>query len=164
VSGEVNGAEAGVVLYLDADGCPVKEESYKVARRHGLLVYVVSNRPIRVPFEPLIRATVVGNRFDAADDWIAERVGEDDIVVTSDLPLAGRAIAKGAIALTPKGVVHDEASIGSALAMRELLDQLRQMGEQTGGPAPMGPRDRSRYLDVLEQCVRLAVKNRSDGE
>ncbi|HSH69279.1 MAG: YaiI/YqxD family protein [Deferrisomatales bacterium] len=141
-------------IYVDADGCPVKDEVYKVARRYDLLTYVVSNRHIRVPFEEKIRAVVVGDAFDAADDWIAERVGEDDIVITADLPLADRCIKAGAAVLGPKGQVHDENSIGSALASRELMDQLRQMGMQTGGPAPMDQRGRSTFLARLDETIQ----------
>jgi uncharacterized protein YaiI (UPF0178 family) len=141
-------------IYVDADGCPVKDEVYKVARRYELLTYVVSNRHIRVPFEEKIRAVVVGDAFDAADDWIAERVGEDDIVITADLPLADRCIKAGAAVLGPKGQVHDENSIGSALASRELMDQLRQMGMQTGGPAPMDKRGRSTFLARLDETIQ----------
>lgn len=145
-------------LYVDGDGCPVKDEVYKVARRYGLLTYVVSNRHIRVPFEEKIRAVVVGDAFDAADDWIAERVGADDIVITADLPLADRCIKAGAAVLGPKGQVHDEDSIGSALASRELMDQLRQMGMQTGGPAPMDNRGRSTFLARLDETIQR-IKN-----
>ena len=141
-------------IYVDADGCPVKDEIYKVAQRYGLQVYVVANRHIRVPFEEKIQAVVVGDTFDAADDWIAEHVGEDDIAITADLPLADRCIKAGAAVLGPKGQVHDENSIGGALANRELLDQLRQMGMDTGGPAPMDKRSRSTFLARLDETVQ----------
>ncbi|GAB4272390.1 MAG: YaiI/YqxD family protein [Deferrisomatales bacterium] len=141
-------------IYVDADGCPVKEEIYKVARRYNWDVYVVSNRPIRVPFEQGIHPVVVGGAFDAADDWIAERAGPGDIAVTADLPLAKRCLDRGASVLDPKGRVHDENSIGEALASRELLDQLRQMGVNTGGPAPRTKRDRSTFLSRLDQMIQ----------
>lgn len=141
-------------IYVDADGCPVKDEVYKVARRYGLMVYVVSNRRIHVPFEEKLRAVVVGDTFDAADDWIAERVGTDDLVITADLPLADRCIKAGAAVLGPKGQIHDENSIGAALASRELMDQLRQMGMQTGGPSPMDPRGRSTFLARLDETIQ----------
>lgn len=140
-------------IYLDADGCPVKDEAYRVGQRNGLTVYVVSNRQIRVPYSEGIRQIVVGTRFDAADDWIAEKCGDCDVVVTADLLLAERCIRKGALVVTPKGVVHDENSIGSALATRELLDSLRQMGEMTGGPPPMTQRDKSYFAAELERVV-----------
>jgi uncharacterized protein YaiI (UPF0178 family) len=141
-------------IYLDADACPVKEESYRVAARHGLTTYVVAARLMNTPSHPLIFPVGAGNGFDAADDWIADRCEEGDIVITSDIPLADRAIKAGAIVLTPKGHEHDEGSIGSAMATRELMDQLRQMGEMTGGPAPMGKRDKSEYLSALEGAIQ----------
>lgn len=151
-------------IYVDADGCPVKEEIYKVARRYELKVFVVSNRRIHVPLEVGIQGVVVGDAFDAADDWIADRVGDDDIVVTADLPLAQRCIQAGARVLGPKGQVHDENSIGSALAARELLDQLRQMGEMTGGPAPMGKQDRSHFLSRLDQMIQAVRRGRGASQ
>jgi uncharacterized protein YaiI (UPF0178 family) len=152
--------EEAIRILVDADGCPVKEEVYRVARRYGLVVYVVSNRQIRVPLEITIRPVVVSGRFDAADDWIAENVREDDIAVTSDLLLAERCIRAGALVLTPKGIVHDDHSIGGALATRELLDSLRQMGEMTGGPPPMTQRDRSFFLSRLDELVLASERNR----
>lgn len=141
-------------VYVDADGCPVKEEVYRVARRYGLTVWVVSNRPVRVPMEDRIFPVAVGGAFDAADDWIEGRIGEGDIAVTADLPLAARCLRKGAAVLGPKGQVHDEETIGGALAGRELMDQLRQMGMATGGPAPMTPRDRSAFLSRMDETVQ----------
>lgn len=140
-------------IYLDADGCPVKDEAYRVAERNGLISYVVSNRQIRVPHSEAVRQIVVGSRFDAADDWIAEHAQENDIVVTADILLAARCIKNGAFVVTPKGVVHDESTIGAALATRELLDSLRQMGEMTGGPPPMTQRDKSFFAMELERVV-----------
>lgn len=148
------GEEDLLDIYLDADGCPVKEESYKVGRRYGLKVFVVSGRPIRVPFEEGIRAVVAGGAFDAADDWIVEHIGQGDIAITADLLLADRCLKKGARVLGPKGQVYDENSIGEALAARELMDQLRQMGMNTGGPAPMAKRDRSTFLARLDEIIQ----------
>ncbi len=141
-------------LYLDADGCPVKDEAYRVAQRYRWPVYVVSNRPLRVPPGGGIQPVVVGNAFDAVDDWIAARAGEGDVVVTADLLLAARCLEGGACVLGPKGQVHDRHTIGDALAARELMDQLRQMGLQTGGPAPMADRDRSAFLSRLDETVQ----------
>ncbi|TAL18173.1 YaiI/YqxD family protein [bacterium] len=140
-------------VYVDADGCPVKEEIYKVARRHNLAVFVVSNRHIHIPHEEKIRLVVVKNTFDAVDDYIAQNVKVNDIAVTADLLLAQRCIKAGAVVLNPKGRELDEESIGSALAMRELLDHLRQTGENTGGPAPMAGRDRSEFLRSFHEVV-----------
>ena len=148
-------------IYVDADGCPVKDEVYRVARRYGLHVYVVSNRPIRVPFEAGIEAVVVGDRFDAADDWIAERIEEDDAAVTSDIPLADRCLRKGARVLGPKGQEFDERTIGQALASRALMDQLRQMGIAGGGPAPLQQQDRSRFLSRLDEIVQSVRRSRA---
>jgi hypothetical protein len=148
-------------IYIDADACPVKDETYRVAGRHGLTTYVVSARLIGTPSSPLIFPVGAGGAFDAADDWIAERAGEGDVVITSDLLLAERNIKAGAVVLTPKGLEHDEGSIGSALATRELMDQLRQMGEMTGGPAPMAKRDRSEYLSALEGVIQRLKRHYS---
>lgn len=147
-------------VYIDADGCPVKDEVYRVARRCGLTVYVVSGRGVGVPNEPFIRPVVAGGRFDAADDWIAERVGEDDVVVTADIPLAARCLERGAHVLRPNGEELTEETIGSALAGRELMDQLRQMGVLTGGPPPKAPQDRSRFLSRLDEIVQWVRRNR----
>ena len=146
-------------IYVDADGCPVKEEVYRVARRYELQVYVVSNRPMRVPLEERIQPVVVSGSFDAADDWIEERIGEGDIAVTADLLLAQRCIRKGASVLGNKGQTYDEDNIGSALATRELMDQLRQMGTMTGGPAPMSKADRSAFLSRMDQIVQWIRRN-----
>lgn len=148
-------------VYVDADGCPVKEEIYRVARRYSLKVYVVSNRPLRVPFEVGFEAVVVGGRFDAADDWIVEHVEEDDLVVTADIPLAARCLEKAAVVLGPRGLPFTDESIGSALASRELMDLLRQMGENTGGPPPMGKQDRSRFLSALDETIQGVKRARA---
>jgi uncharacterized protein YaiI (UPF0178 family) len=113
-----------IEIYVDADACPVKDEVYRVAERHGLKVHVVSNRPIAVPREPWIERVVVGAGLDAADDWIAERAGTSDIVVTADIPLASRAIKARAAVIAPNGKTYDEESIGLALATRNLLHDL----------------------------------------
>src|SRR5437660_9707345 len=142
-------------LYVDAEACPVKQEVYRVARRYGLPVKVVANAPLRVPADPLVEL-VVRPGFGAADDWIAEQAGPGDVVVTADIPLAARCLAKDACVLGPKGEVFTDNDIGSALAMRHLLDELRQGGVVTGGPAPMTPRDRSRFLAKLDEAVNAA--------
>jgi uncharacterized protein YaiI (UPF0178 family) len=140
-------------IYLDADACPVKEEVYRVARRYGIKVFVVANCPLRVPTEDLIELAVVKGGFDAADNWIAERVGTGDIVITADIPLAGRCLERSARALGPKGLEFTEDRIGNALATRGLLDMLRQGGEFTGGPAPFTKSDRSRFLAKLDETI-----------
>ncbi|MGQ0583513.1 MAG: YaiI/YqxD family protein [Reyranella sp.] len=143
-----------IALYIDADACPVKAEIYRVAERYGLKVYVVSNSYINVPRDPRIERVVVGDGFDAADDWIAERVGPGDIVITSDIPLADRSLKKGAAAIGSTGVAFTTSSIGMAMASRELMSNLRAMGEATGGPKPMSQRDRSRFLSTLDETIQ----------
>jgi len=145
-----------ITIYVDADACPVKQEVYRVAERHGLKVYVVSNSPIAVPRDPLIERVVVAAGMDAADDWIAERAARGAIVVTQDIPLAARAVKAGAVAIAPNGKPFDESSIGMALATRNLMDSLRSAGEITGGPRPFAPKDRSAFLQSLErEIIRL---------
>jgi hypothetical protein len=141
-------------IYIDADACPVKAEVYRVAERYGLKVYVVSNSYLGVPRSPLIELVVVTDSFDAADNWIAERAGPGDIVITADIPLADRSLKAGAAAIGNTGVPFTTASIGMAMANRELLSNLRAMGEVTGGPKPMAPRDRSRFLSALDEAVQ----------
>jgi uncharacterized protein YaiI (UPF0178 family) len=146
-----------LTLYIDADACPVKDEAYRVARRYSLRTVVVANAPLRVPAGPLFEL-VVRPGFGAADDWIAEQCGQGDIVVTADIPLAARCLAREARVLGPKGNPFTEADIGSALALRELLADLRQGGEVTGGPAPMTPRDRSRFLSKLDELANAVLR------
>lgn len=141
-----------LTIYVDADACPVKGEVYRVARRYGLKVVVVANAPLRVPADESIEL-VVRPGFGTADDWIAEQAGPGDVVVTADIPLAARGLAKGAHVLGPKGRPWTENDIGAALATRELMHELRQDGSVTGGPAPMTPKDRSRFLSQLDEIV-----------
>ena len=152
-----------ISIYVDADACPVKAEIYRVAERYGLKVYVVSNSYINVPRDPRIERVVVSDSFDAADDWIAERAGPDDIVVTADIPLADRSLKKGAAAIGSTGVAFTTSSIGMAMASRELMSNLRAMGEMTGGPKPMSPRDRSRFLSTLDETVQK-IRRRDRGQ
>ncbi len=148
-------------LYLDADACPVKDEAYKVARRYGLVTYVVSNSWIRTPLgDPAIVSVVVDAGPDAADDWIAGRAGADDVVVTQDIPLAERCLKAGARAISPKGRPFTVDSIGAALASRAVGEHLRSVGEVTGGPAPFAPADRSRFLQALDEAVVKAQRAR----
>jgi uncharacterized protein YaiI (UPF0178 family) len=142
-----------VQIYVDADDCPVKEEVYRVAARHGLNVRVVCNSPIAVPREPWIERVVVSAGMDAADDWIAVRAGPGDIVVTADVPLASRGVKAGAVVIAPNGKPFDESSIGMTVATRNLLHELRSAGAITGGPKPFEPRDRSRFLSALDQAI-----------
>ncbi|MBN9511881.1 MAG: YaiI/YqxD family protein [Alphaproteobacteria bacterium] len=141
-------------IYVDADACPVKTEIYRVAERYGLKVYVVANSYMNVPRDPRIELVVVSDSFDAADNWIAERVGPDDIVITSDIPLADRSLKKGAAVIGSTGVPFTTSSIGMAMASRDLMSNLRAMGEMTGGPKPMSARDRSRFLSALDEAIQ----------
>src|SRR5437016_13825301 len=129
-----------LIIYVDADACPVKDEVYRVARRYVMHVAVVANTPLRVPSDALVEL-VVRSGFGAADDWIAEQSGPGDVVVTADIPLAARCLAKGARVLHPKGRPFTDNDIGPALAMRDLMDDLRQGRAITGGPAPIAPTD-----------------------
>jgi uncharacterized protein YaiI (UPF0178 family) len=141
-------------IYVDADACPVKDEVYRVAARHGLPVSVVANGFIRVPQDPLIERVAAGTAPDAADDWIAARAGATDIVITTDVPLASRCVKAGAQVIAPTGKPFTEESIGMALAVRNLMHDLRSAGEATSGPRPFSPRDRSAFLSALDQAIR----------
>ena len=146
-------------IFVDADACPVKEEVYRVARRYELPVSVVANSRMRVPNEDGIDLVVVPGDFDAADDWIVEQVGRDDIVVTADIPLAARCLEREARVLDSRGRPFSEDSIGDLLASRDLMSQLRESGVVTGGPPPFSRKDRSQFLqglDKLIQAVRIA--------
>lgn len=147
-------------IYVDGDACPVKDEVYRVARRHEEKVFVVSNALIWVPEEPLIEMVVVRGQFDAADDWIVEHIASDDIAITSDIPLAGRCLRKGARVLGPKGKPFTEDSIGEALATRGLHDMLRQSGQFGGGPSPFAKDDRSRFLAKLDEYLHAVRRAR----
>lgn len=148
----------GPHIYVDADACPVKAETVKVAERHGLPVVFVANAWLAVPRAPRVRVQVVAGSFDAADDWIADQVQRDDVVITADIPLASRCLAAGARVLSPSGKPFTADNIGNALAGRELAAELRAYGVG-GGPPPFGPKDRSRYLDALELVVRKAKQS-----
>ncbi|MBM3546372.1 MAG: YaiI/YqxD family protein [Alphaproteobacteria bacterium] len=142
-----------IEILVDADACPVKAEVYRVAERYGLKVFVVSGALVAIPQSPMIERVIVGDGFDAADDWIAGRAGPRSIVVTADIPLASRALAAGAVAIGPTGKPFTKDSIGMAMATRELMQQLRAMGEVTGGPKPMASKDKSRFLSALDEAV-----------
>ena len=149
-------------IYVDADACPVKDEIYRVAARHELPVSVVAGHFIRVPQDPLIERIAAGSGMDAADDWIAERAGKGDIVITSDIPLASRCVKAGADVIAPNGKPFTEQSIGMTLAVRNLMTDLRSSGEVTGGPKSFAPRDRSAFLSALDQTIRRIQRQRAD--
>jgi uncharacterized protein len=150
-------------ILVDADACPVKQEVYRVAKRYRLDVTLVANSWMRVPDERWLTLEVVGGGFDAADDWIVEHVQPDDIVVTADIPLASRCLKEGARVIGSTGKPFTEDNIGSALATRELLSELRGAGEITGGPPPLQKRDRSRFLQALDEVIQSIRRKRPDN-
>jgi len=146
-------------IFVDADACPVKQEVYRVAKRCGLEVTLVSNSWMRIPEEPWLALEVVDDGFDAADDWIVDHVETDDIVITADVPLASRCLKKGAQVIGATGRPFTENNIGQAVATRDLLAELRGAGEITGGPPPITKRDRSLFLQKLDEAIQ-AVRRR----
>jgi len=147
-------------IFVDADACPVKDECYKVAARYGLQTYVVSNSFMMVPRSPLIEQVVVDAGPDVADDWIAEHIAPGDIAVTNDIPLAERVLQSGGQAISPTGKPFTIDSIGSAIAQRALMEQLRSTGEFLGGPKAFDRNDRSRFLQALDEAVQKARRGR----
>lgn len=142
-----------IEIYVDADACPVKDEVFRVAARHGLHTYVVSNSFMMLPRDPAIERVIVSDKFDAADDWIGERARRGAIVVTTDVPLAHRCVTAGADVIAPNGRPFTPASIGMVLATRNLMADLREAGAITGGPKPFDKRDRSAFLSALDLAI-----------
>jgi uncharacterized protein YaiI (UPF0178 family) len=161
-SGETGyeGLVSEIRIFVDADACPVKDEVYKVAARYGLKTFVVSNSFMRVPLSPLIEQVVVDAGPDVADDWIAERVGPFDIAITNDIPLAERVLQAGGAALAATGKPFTADSIGSQIAQRALMEQLRSTGDFLGGPKAFDRNDRSRFLQALDEAVQKARRRR----
>ena len=145
-------------IYIDADACPVKQEAVRVAERHGLEIHFVSNSWMRLPEGPLIKRIVVTEGPDAADDWIAARIGKGDVAVTADIPLASRCLKAGARVIGPTGKPFTQDGIGMALAMRDLSRHLRETGESKGYNADFTRQDRSRFLQALEEAVQAAKR------
>jgi len=156
----MSAAPSGPPIYLDADACPVKDETYRVALRYGLTVHVVANSVLNLPREPWIERVVVGSELDAADDWIAARAGPETIVLTADVPLAARCVKAGATVLAFTGKPFSESSIGLALATRDLMQSLREAGTITGGPKPFSRADRSAFLSALDRAVNRILRDR----
>ena len=150
-------------IYVDADACPVKDEVLRVAGRHGLVTHMVSNSWFRLPESPLIERVVVSGDLDAADDWIAERAGAGDIVVTADIPLAARCLRNRATVLGHSGKPFTDANIGTVLATRDLMAHLRDTGEVSGSNPAFTKQDRIRFLDALEKAVRQARRATGPG-
>lgn len=146
------------MIYVDADACPVKAEILKVAERHGIEVTFVANSGLRPSRDPMVHNVIVSAGFDAADNWIAERAREGDIVVTADVPLAVRCVAAGALVTGPSGRLFDKSNIGMASAMRDLGQHLRETGESKGYNAAFSPRDRSAFLETLDRLARQSKK------
>jgi uncharacterized protein YaiI (UPF0178 family) len=149
-----------VQIYVDADACPVKDEVVRVAERHGLAVHIVSNAWMRIADSPLINRVVVEEGPDVADDWIAAQIGSGDIAVTADIPLAARCIKAGAKVIGPTGKPFTESSIGMALAMRDLMADLRETGQVQGTNSAFTRQDRSRFLQALEQAIQDVRRDR----
>ncbi len=144
-------------IYIDADACPVKDEVYKVARRYGLSVTLVANSYMRFPTGESVKLVVVEKGLNEADDWIVDEAGPDDIVITGDIPLAARCLDKGAKVLGHKGRPFTPENVGESLASRHLLTQLREQGVMMGGPPPFAQKDRSLFLQQLDQMIQ-AIK------
>ena len=153
-------SEGAPAIYVDADACPVKNEVYKVAERHGVQVHVVSNSFLQVPRLPFVTQTVVDAGPDEADNWIADRAGKADIVITADILLAERCIEGGAVVLQPNGRAYTAVNIASAVATRALMEQLRSTGDQMGGAPPFSARDRSAFLQALHEAL-VKLKRRA---
>jgi uncharacterized protein YaiI (UPF0178 family) len=151
-----------ITIFVDADACPVKDEIYRVAGRYGLKVFVVANTFINVPKDPLIERVIVPSGMDVADDWIADRAAPGAIVITNDIPLADRAVKAGAEVLGANGRAFTAESIGMALATRNLMDELRSSGQTTRGPKPFAQKDRSAFLQALDETV-TRLKRRGFG-
>jgi hypothetical protein len=149
-----------VQIYVDADACPVKDEVIRVAERHGLPVHIVSNSWMRLADSPLINRVIVEDGPDAADDWIANEIGSGDIAVTADIPLAARCLEVGAKVIGPTGKPFTESGIGMALAMRDLMADLRETGEVRGTNPSFTRQDRSRFLQALEQAIQDVLRGR----
>jgi len=149
-----------VRILVDADACPVKDEVYRVAWRLGVAVTIVSNAHLRVPAHPLVGRVVVGDGFDAADDWIAEEADRTAVVVTADILLADRCLKAGASVIAPTGRPFTGDSIGNAVAVRAIMSDLRAGGDRIGGPPPFGKQDRSRFLSALDTAVTRLLRAR----
>jgi uncharacterized protein YaiI (UPF0178 family) len=147
-------------ILVDADACPVKEEIYKVAFRHGVPVTIVSNSPIRIPAHELLDRVVVSDGFDAADDWIAERADGQAVCITADILLADRCLKAGAAVLSSNGKPFTSSSIGSAIAVRAIMADLRAGGDAIGGPPPFSKTDRSRFLSALDEVLLRLKRGR----
>ena len=155
--------QPAIRIFVDADACPVKNEIYRVAERYGLKVFIVANSFMNVPRCDMIERVIVPEGPDVADGWIVDRVTANDIVITADIPLAGRCVKKGAAVLSPTGKTFDDDSIGMALATRDLMTDLRSAGAVTRGPPPLTRQDISRFLSALDLAV-VKIKRKMEGK
>lgn len=145
-------------IFIDADACPVKEHTYRVAARYGIKILVVCNHPIHIPASESIEMVVTENRFDAVDDWIETNIEKNDIVITGDIPLAARCLKKEGRVINPRGRIYTEDDIGEAIATRELLSELRQRGEIGLGPQKMQKKNHSNFLSSLDLVINQVLK------
>jgi len=152
--------ELGIRIFIDGDGCPVKEETYKVALRYQIPVIVVANKRMQTPLHPLISMVVVSEGPDEADNWIAENISAHEICITTDIPLADRCLKKDSFVIGARGDEFDEDMIGDALATRELMKHLRELGEAKGGPPPFEQRDRSKFLGTLDRVIQKVIRKK----
>ena len=141
-------------ILVDADSCPVKQEIYRVAKRYGFKVILVANSVINIPLENGIELRLVSDGLDAADDWIVDHINKNDIIITGDIPLASRSLKKGARVLSLHGIIFTEISLGNALATRDLMTHLRDIGINTSGPPSFDKKDRSRFLQALDSLIQ----------
>ena len=148
-----------VKIYVDADACPVKKEVERIAIRHNLETFLVCDGGIRPSMNPLIKNIFVNQGADAADDWIVDNIERANICVTNDIPLAGRCLKRGAFVIKPNGDIYNNDNIGMALAIRKILEEKRETGEMTHGPAPFNKSDRSKFLNQMEMIVQKAIKS-----
>lgn len=151
-------------IFVDADACPVKPEIYRVANRYNLHVTLVANAWMRLPNKPRLTLEIVGDALDAADDWIADHVQLYDVVITADIPLANRCIKAGAEVVSPTGKQFTSDNIGQAVATRNLFSELRSAGEMTGGPPPITQRDRSQFLQTLDNVIQTIRRKQAKNK
>lgn len=149
-----------IEIYVDADACPVKDEIYRVADRHNLKVYIVSNAFMRLPRSPLIERVLVDEGPDVADDWIAENATTNDIAITADIPLAARCVHKGVTTISPVGKPFTDENIGMTLATRNLMTDLRETSNTQTYNAAFSPKDRSNFLQAMENAVQSIKRNK----
>lgn len=145
-------------IFIDGDGCPVKEETYKVALRYQIPVILVANKRLNIPLHPLFSMEVVSQGADEADNWIVDNICENEICITTDIPLADRCLKKSALVLGARGEEFTDDMIGEAMATRELMKQLREEGQMMGGPPPFEQRDRSQFLGSLDRIIQKLKK------